>query len=99
MGDVCYNTTCGGCLGYVQDLIMFVCVVFKGMEHSLPYYHFQGPMSSTLWNPPFFIGATKTRSEHDDMFHVDCFYEFLHCRHVSVNIPGYRPHIVDFYIW
>ena len=75
-----------------------VCVISKGMEDLLPYYHFQDSISSTSLNPPFFIDTIKTWWEHDDTLHADRLYEFLHYYCVLVNVSGYKPHIVDFYV-
>lgn len=97
MSDVCKNTIHGGCLGHMWDLT-FVFVISKGMEYSLPYYHFQDPMSSTPLNLPFFIDVIKMWWEHEDTLHVDHFYIFLHFHSTLVDAQNYRPHIVDFYI-
>lgn len=47
----------------------------------------------------FFINAIETRWENNGMLHMDHFYRFLHCCHVPVDVPVYRPYIVDFYVW
>ena len=81
-------------LDYVWD-ITFVFVVSKGMEYSLPYYHFQDQKTSQTLFPSFYIDVIETKWEQDDMLHMDHFSGFL-CSHRIPDVPGDRIHIIDF---
>ncbi|KAG5040096.1 hypothetical protein JHK82_012237 [Glycine max] len=72
--------------GSERDVVLTPLLPFSGSD--------DGPDATS----PFYIDAIKTMCEHDKVLHVDCFYRFLHCCHMS-NVPGVRIRIVEFYVW
>lgn len=75
-----------------------VCVCDSKRYGVLLYYHFSDQMTSLTSTTPFFIDVIETLWKHDDALNMDCFYGFLRCRCAPMDVPRYKPCIVDFYI-